>query len=94
MIFSCFTLKLKEKVGGLLGGEGGPKGILPPSQIIGGGGGAGLPSPLPLFLRLCTHQRVFSQSCFSGATVPEYKTIIETLPRCTLCLCLCTVLPV
>ena len=38
MIFSWFTQKLKEKVGGLLGGGGGAKGYVgPPSQIIGGG---------------------------------------------------------
>ena len=37
-IFSCFTWKLKEKMGGLLGGGGGgrAKGMLAPSQIIGG----------------------------------------------------------
>ena len=39
MIFSCFTQKLKEKVGRLFGGGGGGgKGYVgPPSQIIGGG---------------------------------------------------------
>ena len=43
MIFTCFTQKLKEKVGGLFGG-----GYVAPSQIIGG------PAHLaPLFLRLC-----------------------------------------
>ena len=42
MIFSCYTKKLKEKVGGLLGG---PKGMLaPPYQIIGS---RGLPPPPP-----------------------------------------------
>ena len=45
VIFSCFTSKLKEKVGGLLGG---PKGMLaPPSQIIGGGAWPPLAPPLP-----------------------------------------------
>ena len=46
VIFSCFTQKLKENVGGLLGGRG--KGYVgPPSQIIwgGGGGGGGWPPP-------------------------------------------------
>ena len=41
LFFSCFTWKLKEKVGGLLGGGGGGGGqrvCWPPSQIIGGGG--------------------------------------------------------
>ena len=47
MIFSCFTQKLKEKVGGLLEG---PKGMLaPPPKLLGG---PGPPWP-PLFLRLC-----------------------------------------
>ena len=60
MIFSCFTKKLKEKVGGILGG---PKGMLgPPSQIIkggvwgGGGGGGGLAPPLPTSLFCVCHQ--------------------------------------
>ena len=53
MIFSCFTLKLKEKVGGLLagggggGGGGGAKSMLPPPplKLLGA-------TPLvPLFLR-------------------------------------------
>ena len=60
MIFSCFTLKLKEKVDGLLcvcvcvwggGGaeEAGAKGMLaPPSQIIGGPGPPGPPLPTPM----------------------------------------------
>ena len=38
MIFSGFTNKLKENVGGLLGGGGGQRVCWPPSQIIGGGG--------------------------------------------------------
>ena len=33
MIFSCFTSKLKEKVGGLLGGQ---RSCWPPSPILGG----------------------------------------------------------
>ena len=48
MIFSCFTQKLKEKVGGLLGGQ---RVCWPPlSNYWGGGGGAGppLPTPMPL----------------------------------------------
>ena len=36
--FSCFTQKLKKKVGGLLGGGGGQRVCWPPSQIIGGPG--------------------------------------------------------
>ena len=48
MIFSCFTQKLKEKVGGLLGGGGGGGGgkgyVAPPSQILGGAGPPGPPS--------------------------------------------------
>ena len=41
MFFSCFTQKLKEYVGGLLGGWGrGAKGMLPsPLKSLGGGGG-------------------------------------------------------
>ena len=40
---------LPVQVGGLLGGGGGAKGMLAPSQIIGGMP----PRPPPLFLRLC-----------------------------------------
>ena len=47
VIFSCFTSKLKENVGGLLGG--GAKGYVgPPSQIIGGPGPSCPPPPPPL----------------------------------------------
>ena len=46
VIFSCFTKKLKENMGGLLG-LGGQRVCWPPSQIIGGGGGAA-PSPDPV----------------------------------------------
>ena len=42
MIFSCFTYKLKEKAGGLLGG---PKGMLAPLQNYWGGGGLAPPGP-------------------------------------------------
>ena len=46
MIFSCFTQKLKENVGGLLGGGGGgATGMLDPSQIIGGPGPPAPPTP-------------------------------------------------
>ena len=44
-VFSCFTKKLKEKVGGILGGgEGGAKGMLAPLSNYWGGGGL---SPCP-----------------------------------------------
>ena len=44
-LFSCFTLRLKENVGGLLGGH---RVCWPPSQIIGG-----LAPLAPLCLHLC-----------------------------------------
>ena len=44
VLFSCFTLKLKEKVGGLLGG---PKGILAPLSQITWGPGPPAPPPTP-----------------------------------------------
>ena len=45
VIFSCFTSKLKEKVGGLL--VGGQRVCCPPSQIIGGLAPPGPPPPPP-----------------------------------------------
>ena len=48
MIFSCFTQKLKEKVGGLLGG---PKGMLAPLPNYWGGAWP------PLFLRLWSDKK-------------------------------------
>ena len=54
MIFSCFIQKLKENVGGLLGG-GGAKGYVapPPLKLLGG---LAPPGPPPLVLRLwCSH---------------------------------------
>ena len=52
MIFSCFTQKLKEKVGRLFGGGGGggAKGMLAlPLKLLGGGcGPPGLPLPTPM----------------------------------------------
>ena len=46
MIISCFTLKLKEKAGGLLGGGG--KGYVgPPPKLLGGGGWPPAPPPPP-----------------------------------------------
>ena len=52
MIFSCFTWKLKEKVGGLLGGA---KGMLAPLSNYWGAA-----PPPPLFLCLCVvnHDRM------------------------------------
>ena len=49
MIFFLFTKKLKEKVGGLLGGGGGKGYVGPTSQIIGGGAAPlALPLPTPI----------------------------------------------
>ena len=49
VIFSCFTLKLKENVGGLLGGGEGAKGMLPlpPFKLFGERGWPPLPTPMP-----------------------------------------------
>ena len=51
MIFSCFTQKLKEKVGGLLGGGGGGGGgkeyVGPPLSNYWGGAWPPLAPPLP-----------------------------------------------
>ena len=50
---SLCHIEIEGKDRWIIGGGGGPEGILAPSQIIGGGGGAGPLPPSPLFLRLC-----------------------------------------
>ena len=47
VIFSCFTLKLKKQVGGLLEG-GGPKGYVGPLSNYWEGGWPGPPLPTPM----------------------------------------------
>ena len=84
MIFSCFTQKFKEKVGGFLGGQRVccPP---PPSQIIGGG----LAPWLPLFLRPCSeHETIVPRviGCLSVcyANIPERINLIPSVIVCLL----------
>ena len=60
MIFSCFTWKLKEKVGGLFGGGGGGQRLCwpPPLKLLGG-----CPPAPPLSLRLCVVNRDRMKLC-------------------------------
>ena len=54
IFFSLFHIAIEGKGGRTIGGGGGAKGMLPPSQIIGGG----LAPLAPLFLRLCNNNSI------------------------------------